>query len=40
MRIHRQESRRIQPTERAAGVDMLVGKPKLADQPHDFLDIE
>jgi hypothetical protein len=30
----------VEPAEFAAGVDMLMSKIKLADQPHDFLDIE
>lgn len=40
MRIHRQEIRRIEPAEVAAGVDMPVFQPELADQPHHLLDIE
>ena len=40
VRIHRQESRCIEPAEPATGIDMLVFKSQFADQPHDLLDIE
>jgi len=40
MGIHCEERGRIEPTEFASGIDMFVDKLKLADQPHDFLDIE
>jgi hypothetical protein len=39
-RIHREEIRQVESAELAAGVDMLVRQFKLANQPHDFLDIE
>ena len=40
MRIHGEESRRIESAERAAGIDMLVRQFELADQPHHLLDVE
>ena len=40
MRIQRQETRRIESAEAAAGVDMLMGKTEFADQPHHLLDVE
>jgi hypothetical protein len=40
VRIHHEEIRQVEPAEFAAGVDMLMSKIELADQPHDFLDIE
>ena len=40
VRVHRQESRRIEPAKRTAGVNLLVREFEFADQPHDFLDVE
>jgi hypothetical protein len=40
MGIHRAELRRIETTEGAAGVDMVVVEVQFADQPHDLLDFE
>jgi hypothetical protein len=40
MRVNRQKGRRIQSTERTAGIDMFMREIEFADQPHDLLDVE
>src|SRR5262245_54856333 len=40
MGVQRPKRRLVEPSEAAAGGDVLVGKPELADEPKHFLDIE
>jgi hypothetical protein len=40
MRVHGEKFRRIEPAKRAAGIDALMGKAELADQPHHLLHVE
>jgi hypothetical protein len=40
MRVHGEKLRRVEPAKCAAGVDALMRKTELADQPHHLLDIE
>jgi len=40
VRIHREKAGRVEPAKGAAGVDMLMSKAELADQPHHLLHVE
>src|SRR5262249_52969402 len=40
MGVQRAKRRLVEPSEAAAGGDVLVGKTELADEPKHFLDIE
>jgi hypothetical protein len=40
MRVDGEKFRRVEPAKCTAGIDALMRKTELADQPHHLLDIE